>query len=58
MSRHIELDRSVRDAEHWLVEQVVPAYDAYLADPSCGLSLDEVRTALAVRHQRNTLKKP
>jgi hypothetical protein len=41
-----------RAMEHWLRNEALPAYDAYKADPSRGLPLDEVRAGLAKRHQR------
>jgi len=41
-----------RDLEHWLRTEVVAAYDALAADPSRGLSLDEVRAGLAELHER------
>lgn len=41
-----------RAVEHWLRNEIVPAYDAYRADPTRGLTLDEVRAGLADRHER------
>jgi len=41
-----------RAVEQWLRNEVVPAYDAYKADPSRGIPLDEVRAGLAERHER------
>lgn len=43
-----------RDAvvERWLREEVAPVYDAMRADPSSGLSPDEVKTALRKRHEQ------
>lgn len=41
-----------RAVEHWLRDQALPAYDAYKADPERGMSLDEVRSGLAARHER------
>lgn len=38
-----------RAVEHWLRNEVVPAYQALQADPSSGVSLDEVRAGLAER---------
>ena len=43
-----------RALEHWLRTQVAAAYDAITADPSRGLSADEVRAALAEEHDRVT----
>jgi len=40
--------------EHWLRTKIAVAYDALKADPSRGLSLDEVRADLAnARRNRN-----
>lgn len=33
--------------EHWLADQVGPAYDALKADPSRGLTAEQVRARLA-----------
>ena len=38
--------------ESWLRQDVVPAYDAMMADPTQGLSVDDVRASLAVEHER------
>ena len=35
-----------RALEDWLVQQALPAHDAYRADPSRGLSIDEVRASI------------
>lgn len=35
-----------RALEDWLRQQAAPAYDAYRADPSRGLSLEDVRASL------------
>jgi antitoxin ParD1/3/4 len=43
-----------RAVETWLRGEALPAYDAYRADPSRGLSLDEVKASLARRHERIT----
>jgi antitoxin ParD1/3/4 len=42
-----------RDAEveRWLREQVVPTYDAYKADPSRGIPIDEVFDGLEARYR-------
>ena len=40
--------------ERWLLDEVRPAYDALRADPSRGLSVADVRAALAIGHQRAT----
>lgn len=41
-----------RDAaiERWLREEVVPVYDAMIADPSRGIPLEEVRANLRALH--------
>lgn len=36
-----------RAVESWLRDQVAPAYDRLLADPTTGLSADDVRTRLS-----------
>jgi len=40
-------DRALDD---WLRIQALPAYDAYRADPSRGLSLEEVRASIGKRN--------
>ena len=37
-----------RAVESWLHAQVLPAYDALKADPSRGLTVDQVRTQLGL----------
>lgn len=46
------LDDREQSLEHWLRTEVAAAYDAMKADPSRGLSLDEVRASLAATHDR------
>lgn len=41
-----------RAIESWLQEQVTQAYDALQADPSRGLSTEQVRARLAEEHAR------
>jgi len=41
-----------RAIDQWLRNEVVPAYDAYRADPSRGISLEDARAELAERHAR------
>lgn len=41
-----------RAVEQWLRNEVVPTYDAYQADPSRGISIEDVRAGLAERHKR------
>ena len=43
-----------RALEQWLRTKVAAAYDAMKADPSRGLSADEVRAALAEEYERVT----
>jgi len=38
-----------RALEDWLHQQAAPAYDAYRADPSRGLSLEDVRGSIGKR---------
>ena len=45
-----------RAIETWLQTEVVHAYDAMAADPTRGLSLQEVRAHLAQEHDRATAK--
>lgn len=46
--------RALSAREHivddWLHSQVLPAHDAYKADPSRGLSVDEVRASIGKRN--------
>jgi putative addiction module CopG family antidote len=49
----IARDRAV---ENWLLEQVVPAYDAPKADPSRAVSVERVRARLASEHKAATTK--
>lgn len=46
-----------RAMEHWLVQEVGPAYDALKADPKQALTIEQVRTALAAAHKKNKAKK-
>ena len=41
-----------RVVETWLKEQVVPAYDTLKANPTRGLTPEDVRTALAAEHTK------
>ncbi len=45
-----------RAVDHWLRNEVVPAYKALKADPSRGASLAKVRVALTERHCARTAK--
>lgn len=41
-----------RAVESWLHNQVGPAYDALLTDPSRGVTIDQVRERLAAEHAK------
>jgi hypothetical protein len=41
-----------RAVDHWLRDQVAPAYDALTADPSRAVSVKQVRALLAAEHER------
>ncbi|CAG4885744.1 ribbon-helix-helix domain-containing protein [Paraburkholderia saeva] len=43
-----------RAMESWLREQVAPAHEALVADPSRALGVDEVRSALAAKRKKGT----
>jgi putative addiction module CopG family antidote len=45
-----------RAVEHWLVQEVGPAYDALKADPSRAVSADQVRLRLGELHQETVLQ--
>lgn len=46
-----------RAVEHWLREQVGPAYDALKADPSRAVTAKQIRSRLALEHQKARAKK-
>jgi len=46
-----------RAVEAWLRDQVGPAYDALKADPSRGVTVDQVRARLAAQHEKATAKR-
>jgi antitoxin ParD1/3/4 len=46
-----------RAVENWLLEQVVPAYDALKADPLRAVSAGQVRARLAAEHKAAITKK-
>jgi antitoxin ParD1/3/4 len=46
------LEPSDAGIERWLIEEVVPAYDAMEKDSSSGLSVDQVRSTLAALHAK------
>ncbi len=43
-----------RAVDHWLVQEVGPAYDALKANPERGVSADQLRQRLAARHKLAT----
>ncbi|MGZ8239465.1 MAG: ribbon-helix-helix domain-containing protein [Methylobacter sp.] len=45
-----------RVVESWLLEQVVPAYDALKADPSRAVTVNQIRARLAAEHKTATTK--
>ena len=45
-----------RAVEHWLVQEVGPAYDALKADPSRALTADQMRLRLGELHQKTVGK--
>lgn len=57
-SEVVRNELSVRDhsIENWLRRDVVPAYQALKTDPVRGVSIDEIRAALAAEHKKATSK--
>jgi len=47
--KHHTLGARERAPDDWLHQQAAPAYDAYRADPSRALSLEQVRTSIGKR---------
>jgi len=45
-----------RVVENWLLEEVVPAYDALKADPSSAVTVNQIRARLAAEHKAATTK--
>jgi antitoxin ParD1/3/4 len=45
-----------RAVESWLLEEVVPAYDALKADPSRAVTVNQIRARLATEHKATTTK--
>jgi putative addiction module CopG family antidote len=43
------LNARERAVDSWLRQQALPSYDAYRADPSRGIPLDEVRATIGKR---------
>lgn len=51
-------DRAFENAvEHWLRTEVVPAYDALKADPSRGLTTEQVLASLAEARKQRTSRR-
>lgn len=46
-----------RAMENWLLQTVVPAYDAMKADPSRAISVNQLRATLAQEHKKATGRK-
>ena len=44
------LNARERALNDWLTQQALPSYDAYRADPSTGISLEEVRATVGKRN--------
>lgn len=45
------LDAREQAADDWLRREALPAYDAYRADPSRGIALDDVRGSIGRRRR-------
>ena len=45
-----------RVVESWLLEEVVPAYDALKADPSRAVTVNQIRARLEAEHKAATTK--
>lgn len=45
-----------RVVESWLLEEVVPAYDALKADPSRAVTVNEIHSRLAAEHKAAATK--
>lgn len=41
-----------RAVDHWLLEQVAPAFDALKAEPSRAVTVSQVRARLAAEHAK------
>lgn len=46
-----------RAVEHWLHEQVAPAYDALKAEPSRAVTVKRVRARLSAEHKKSSTKR-
>ena len=46
-----------RAVEHWLHEQVAPAYDALKADPSRAVTVKQVRARLSAEHKKSSTRR-
>jgi putative addiction module CopG family antidote len=44
------LNARERALDEWLTRQALPSYDAYRADPSKGISLEDVRATIGKRN--------
>jgi len=45
-----------RAVDHWLLQEVGPAYDALKADPARAVTIDQMRATLAAEHKKATAK--
>jgi len=45
-----------RAMEHWLVQEVGPAYDALKVDPTQALTIEQVKASLAAVHKKTKAK--
>ncbi len=45
-----------RAVDHWLLQEVGPAYDALKADPARAITIDQMRATLAAEHKKATAK--
>ena len=45
-----------RAVDHWLLQEVGPAYDALKADPARAVTIDQMRATLAAEHKKATSK--
>jgi antitoxin ParD1/3/4 len=55
--RTTQLLRRDRAVDKWLLEQVVPAYDALKADSSRAMAVEKIRARLAEEHKAAIVKK-
>jgi antitoxin ParD1/3/4 len=45
-----------RAVDHWLLQEVGPAYDALKTDPARAVTIDQMRATLAAEHKKATAK--